>query len=151
MAAWEICEVAYLDSKGVSVQDLAANTVGVLAGLAGLDVNYQYVELVTPRHRDDKAWLNVPMIPLNETTYAIELEHRGVTAGYAYLGSARGRRHRHDLHAGPRRGARRTARSFPTSGSTWRTGSTAPPAGTGAARRWPAWATGSFSRGWALM
>lgn len=87
MAAWEICEVTYLDAKGVSVQDLAANTAGVLAGLAGLEVNYQYAGLVTPRHRDDKAWLNMPMIPLNETTYAIELEHRGVTAGYAYLGS----------------------------------------------------------------
>jgi hypothetical protein len=87
MAAWEIYEVTYLDAKGVSVQDLAANTAGVLAGLVGLDVNYQYAGLVAPRHRDDKSWLNVPMIPLNETTYAIEIEHRGVTAGYAYLGS----------------------------------------------------------------
>jgi hypothetical protein len=87
MAAWEICEVTCLDSKGVSVQDLAANTAGVLAGLAGLEVNYQYAGLVTPRHRDDKPWLNVPMLPLNEMTYAIELEHRGLTAGYTYLGS----------------------------------------------------------------
>lgn len=87
MATWEVCEVAWLDSKGVSVQDLAANTVGVLAGLAGLPVNYQYVGVVTPRDRDEKPWLNVPMIPLNEKTYAIELEHRCVTAGYAYLGS----------------------------------------------------------------
>jgi hypothetical protein len=87
MAAWELCEVTYLDSKGVSVQDLAANTAGVLAGLAGLDVNYQYAGLITPGHSDGKPWLSVPMIPLNEMTYAIEVERRGVTAGYTYLGS----------------------------------------------------------------
>jgi len=86
MAVWEVCEVSLMDAKGVSVQDLAANVAGVLAGAANLDVNYQYVGRASGTRQDGKPWLDVPFVPVNETTYALEFGRGGLAIGYAYLG-----------------------------------------------------------------
>jgi len=86
MAVWEVFEVEGLDAGGVSVQDLAANTAGVLAGVAGADVNYSYGALSHPPHTDDQSWMNTPLIPRNDLTNAVELEIHGMTIGYKYLG-----------------------------------------------------------------
>lgn len=86
MAVWEVCEVEMMDAQGVSVQDLAANTVGVVAGLAGVGVRYSYATYGRPDASRERPWLGVPVIPRNDLTYAIELEHEGWTLGYKYMG-----------------------------------------------------------------
>jgi hypothetical protein len=86
MALWEVFEVEKLDAAGVSVQDLAANTAGVLAAAAGADVNYSYGALSHPPRSNDQSWMDTPLIPRNDLTNAVELEVRGMTIGYKYLG-----------------------------------------------------------------
>jgi hypothetical protein len=86
MALWEVFEVEKLDAHGVSVQDLAANTAGVLAAAAGAGVNYSYGALSHPPHYNDEPWMNTPLIPRNDLTNAVELEVHGMTIGYKYLG-----------------------------------------------------------------
>jgi hypothetical protein len=86
MVVWEVVEVGELDARGVSVQDLAANTAGVLAGVAGAQVNYSYAALSNPPHTDDKFWMSAPLIPRNDMTSAVEIGFRCVTLGYKYLG-----------------------------------------------------------------
>jgi hypothetical protein len=86
MAVWEVYEVKQMDSLGVSVQDLVANTAGVVTGLVGLELNYQYVTFADPPYDDEHPWLNVPGIPRNDLSYAIEIERDGWTLGYKYVG-----------------------------------------------------------------
>jgi hypothetical protein len=86
MAVWEIYEVKRMDSLGVSVQDLAANTAGVLSGLVDLDVNYQFVTFADPPYDDEHPWLNVPCIPRNDMSYCLELEREGWAVGYKFVG-----------------------------------------------------------------
>jgi len=85
MLVWEVFEVRGMDAKGVSVQDLAANSVGVASGLLGLDLHFSYASYANPPERDDKVWLNVPGIPLNDMTYALEIVHDGWAVGYKYM------------------------------------------------------------------
>ncbi len=88
MAAWELCEVETMDTQGVSVQDLAANALGALSGLTGLGMRYSYATYANPEPSEEHPWLDVPVLPRNDLTYAIELEHDGWTMGYKYLGLA---------------------------------------------------------------
>lgn len=85
MLLWEVFEVRGMDAKGVSVQDLAANSIGIAAGLTELDLHFSYASLSDPPKRDDKLWLNMPGIPLNDMTYAFELAHNGWALGYKYM------------------------------------------------------------------
>jgi hypothetical protein len=87
MILWEVFEVEKMDAEGVSVQDLAANSVGIVAGLTGLDLNFSYASYSNPPKRDDKVWLNVPGVPMNDMTYAFELAHNGWALGYKYMGA----------------------------------------------------------------
>ncbi|MBD3367864.1 MAG: hypothetical protein GF405_06785 [Candidatus Eisenbacteria bacterium] len=86
MAVWEVYEVKSMDSLGVSVQDLAANTAGVVTGLVGLDVNYRYVTFADPPYDEEHPWLNVPCIPRNDMSYCLEVEHEGWALGYRFVG-----------------------------------------------------------------
>ncbi|MCD4689998.1 hypothetical protein K8S17_00905 [bacterium] len=85
MLVWEVFEVRGMDAKGVSVQDLAANSVGVIAGLSGIGLHFSYASYSDPPERDDKVWLNLPGIPLNDMTYALELAHDGWALGFKYM------------------------------------------------------------------
>jgi len=85
MATWELCEVGMLDAEGVSVQDLVANAAGVAAGLVDLDVRYSYATYRDPEATDSCPWLGVPVLPRNNTTYALELVVDDWTVGYKYL------------------------------------------------------------------
>ncbi len=85
MLLWEVFEVRGMDAKGVSVQDLAANSVGIASGLLGVELRFSYASYANPPERDDKVWLNVPGIPLNDMTYALELVHGGWALGYKYM------------------------------------------------------------------
>ncbi|MBD3348461.1 MAG: hypothetical protein GF400_04600 [Candidatus Eisenbacteria bacterium] len=85
MAAWEVCEVREMDAKGVSVQDLVANAAGIAAGLAGLDVRYSYATYRRPEPTEECPWIGIPILPRNNTTYAIELRRDEWTLGYKYL------------------------------------------------------------------
>ena len=85
MLVWEVFEVRRMDAKGVSVQDLAANSVGIASGLLGLDLHFSYASYSDPPERADKVWLNVPGIPMNDMTYALELAHNGWALGYKYM------------------------------------------------------------------
>ncbi len=89
MLVWEVVEVKGMDALGVSVQDLAANSLGILAGVAGLGVNYQYVTFSNPPEHD-KVWMNIPCAPRNDMSYSFELQSGQVTAGVKYLGAVRG-------------------------------------------------------------
>ena len=86
MAAWEVYEVEAMDARGVSVQDIVANTAGVVAGVAGLGLRYSYATYRDPDGGGEHPWLGIPALPRNDLTYAIELEHSGWTLGYKYLG-----------------------------------------------------------------
>lgn len=86
MSIWELIEIEFMDSEGISTQDMVANTAGVLAGAVGAGVNHSYATWVTPTSRTDKLWLNVPLAPQNATTYSVEVDYRGFVAGYKYLG-----------------------------------------------------------------
>jgi len=85
MLLWEVYEVREMDAKGVSVQDIAANSVGIASGLLGLDLHFSYASYSNPPQRDDKVWLNVPAIPMNDMTYALEIVHDGWAFGYKYM------------------------------------------------------------------
>ncbi len=87
MAVWEVYEVKEMDSLGVSVQDLVANTAGVLTGMAGLELNYQYVTFADPPYDDERPWMNVPCIPRNDMSYTIEIEREDWTLGYKFIGA----------------------------------------------------------------
>jgi hypothetical protein len=87
MAAWEIYEVETLDAEGMSVQDMVANAAGVLSGLAGLDMHYSYATYRVPARDPDHPWLNVPLTPRNDLSYAIEVGRDGWSFGYKYLGA----------------------------------------------------------------
>ena len=89
MLVWEVVEVKGMDALGVSVQDLAANSLGILAGVAGLGVNYQYVTFSDPPEHD-KAWMNIPCAPRNDMSYSFELQSGQVTAGLKYQGIIQG-------------------------------------------------------------
>ncbi len=88
MAGWEVYEVETMDARGVSVQDLAANAAGVLAGVAGVGLNYSYASLKDPRRDEESPWMGVPILPRNEISYAIEIEVESFTFGYKYLDNA---------------------------------------------------------------
>ena len=89
MLVWEVVEVKGMDALGVSVQDLAANSLGILAGVAGLEVNYQYVTFADPPEHD-KVWMNIPCSPRNDMSYSFELQAGQVTAGVKYQGTTQG-------------------------------------------------------------
>jgi len=86
MIVWEVFEVREMDAEGVSVQDLTANSIGIIAGLTELDLHFSYASYSDPPKRDDKVWLNVPGIPMNDMTYALEFAHNGWAVGYKYMG-----------------------------------------------------------------
>ncbi|MFH1502282.1 MAG: hypothetical protein ABIG03_04475 [Candidatus Eisenbacteria bacterium] len=88
MAAWEVYEVNAMDAKGVSVQDLVANSAGIAAGLMGLDVRYSYATYGRPETSEECPWLGVPGLPRNDFTHALELVHDGWTLGFKYMGQA---------------------------------------------------------------
>lgn len=85
MLLWEVLEVRGMDAEGVSVQDIAANSVGIAAELADVGVGFSYAAHLDPPERTDKLWLNIPGVPRNSMTYAVELEHEGWALGYKYL------------------------------------------------------------------
>ncbi len=85
MLLWEVFEVRGMDAEGVSVQDIVANSVGIAAGLTDVGVGFSYAAHIDPPERQDKLWLNIPGVPRNRMTYAIELEHGGWALGYKYL------------------------------------------------------------------
>jgi hypothetical protein len=86
MSVWELAELEFMDSEGISTQDMIANTAGVLAGVLGAGVHHSYATWLTPVRRSDKPWLNVPLAPQNATTYSVEVDCGAFVAGYKYLG-----------------------------------------------------------------
>jgi len=86
MTAWEVYEVKEMDSLGVSVQDLTANAAGILTGMVGLDLNYQFAAFADPPYDDEHPWLNVPCIPRNDMSYCLEIGRNGWSLGYKFIG-----------------------------------------------------------------
>ena len=86
MSVWELYEIDFMDSEGISAQDMVANSAGVLVGVLDMGVNYSYATSTSPPRRDDKHWLNVPLVPKNSMSYAVEIDIGPFTAGYKYLG-----------------------------------------------------------------
>ncbi len=86
MAVWEVYEVQAVDAQGVSVQDIVANAAGVAAGVAGLGLRYSYATCRDPDDSGEHPWLDIPVLPRNDLTYAIEFERDSWTLGYKYLG-----------------------------------------------------------------
>ena len=83
--AWEVVEVSCGDALGISVQDLAADAAGILAGVLGLPVRYQYVTCSTIAQHD-KWWMRIPFLPRNNLTHALEADCGGWSLGAKFLG-----------------------------------------------------------------
>lgn len=68
----ELAEAAAGDAAGVSVQDLAANTAGVIAASTGLTVRYQYSACIVAPQKY-RWWARIPLMPVNGHSNAFEL------------------------------------------------------------------------------
>lgn len=83
----ELSEAALGDAHGVSVQDVAANGLGVLVAFTGLTVRYQYVAcLDAPARYEGLA--RIPLMPVNGHTNSFEIgpSEGGPVAGLKYVG-----------------------------------------------------------------
>lgn len=68
----ELVEAAAGDAAGASVQDLAANTAGVIAASTGLTVRYQYAACIVAPEKY-RWWSRIPLMPVNGHSNAFEL------------------------------------------------------------------------------
>jgi len=85
----ELLEVSVGDARGISVQDLAANCLGVVAASTGLAVRYQYVAyLDAPARYEGLA--RIPIMPVNGHSNSMELGPPGVgpCLGLKYVGES---------------------------------------------------------------
>lgn len=84
--AWEAIELELGDAKGISVQDVVANTVGIGAGMLDLDVRFRYVAFThdAPAHYAEQA--RIPFRPVNAHSHAVEILAGRYAFGYRFRG-----------------------------------------------------------------